>query len=266
MWYSVVQCGVLCCSVLQCVAVCCSVLQCVAVSAVGVRYPSLSPNVHNINTNTYTHAYGKWKIDVIVLVSTTLLIHQYVAVCCSVLQCTVLQCVAVCCQHHSVDTSICMHIYMHTYASTNMHKYICIHKYAQIYTHVAGGKLHKYPQIYMHSSTNIYASIHKYMCIHKYAHIYTHMAGGKQTSSYLSALLCASYIQSRRSSALANHDHLNFTCSLSPSKQRSKRKISDWDQNGLAVVIIYPRSPPPVDAHFAHVCVYTYTHLWWVVN
>jgi len=104
------------------------------------------------------------------------------------------------------------------------------------------------------------------MCIHKYAHIYTHMAGGKQTSSYLSALLCASYIQSRRSSALANHDHLNFTCSLSPSKQRSKRKISDWDQNGLAVVIIYPRSPPPVDAHFAHVCVYTYTHLWWVVN
>ena len=39
---------------------------------------------------------------------------------------------------------------------------------------------------------------------------------------------------------------------VAPIEQRQTRKMSDWDQQFLAVVIIDPLSPPPVDSLKVH--------------
>ena len=87
-----------CCSVLQCVAVCCSVLQCVAVccnvSAILFRPPHTVCCKHSAVWRSLLQTFRNVSLDLWI---------QYVAVCCSVLQCvavccSVLQCVAVCCK------------------------------------------------------------------------------------------------------------------------------------------------------------------------
>jgi len=78
---SVLQCVALCCSVLQCVVVCCSVLQCVTVLQCVAKGNILVPRIQRVALSPPLQIILELFLCVCVRVL------QYVAVCCSGLQC-----------------------------------------------------------------------------------------------------------------------------------------------------------------------------------
>jgi len=98
---SALQCVAVRCIVLQCVAVCCSVLQCVAVCCSVVQWWLMCRHIHYRISPVSSKTFRMLGADTYTRTSCrNTRTMQYVAVCCSVLQCvavccSVLQCVAV---------------------------------------------------------------------------------------------------------------------------------------------------------------------------